>query len=206
MSNRTNSIVNLFNENQGIVKVSELHHLGVSQYEISKLCKEGVIECIERGIYRLSQLPISQYEDYTLISLKVKNAVFCLITALDFHDLTLQIPKFIFVAVSKKTYKPKITYPPVQYIVYSDELLNTGTLTISKPGSNFKIFNREKTLIDCLVFKDLLWGEVIADAVLKYLDYPEKNNRNMLEEYAKKFGVLEDLNYWLKAYPEYCNK
>ena len=118
----------------------------------------------------------------------------CLISALDFHNLTLQIPHVIYVALAKNAYRPKISYPPIEYFTYPDEVLNTGTIIIKEPGWSIRIFDKEKTLIDCLIFERLLDDEIIDDAFSKYMRFPPKNYLKKLEKYAEQFGVLPQLH------------
>ena len=184
----------------GILTTSELRNLGISDYEISRLRRKKVIENIYRGIYKLDSFPDPQHEDFIPASKRVKNGVICHISALNFHLMTLQRVRFVDIAIQKNTYKPKILYPPTRYFSYPPGLLNTGVLTIKEPGLTFHIFNKEKCLVDCLVFEEDLYHEIVDDAFSMYLTSRGKCDLKRLRKYAGQFGVAEKLEKRLKRH------
>ena len=46
------------------------------------------------------------------IAVKVPQAVFCLLTALQIHELTTQLSRQIWIAMPQGSHTPKIDYPP----------------------------------------------------------------------------------------------
>lgn len=53
--NKKEIIQNVIKNNGGIAKTSDFASKGINKYEVAAFCKEGVIERIRRGFYRLLQ-------------------------------------------------------------------------------------------------------------------------------------------------------
>jgi len=115
--------------------------------------------------------------------------------------MTLEFQRSIHIAISQKAPKKKICYPPLSCCRYPDELLNMGIERVKEPGWNIKVFNREKTLIDCLVLEERFIEESIYDAFDMYLSWPNKNNPKRLFKYAERFGVMDKLKSRLSSVP-----
>lgn len=99
---------------------------GIHRRELYKLIDEGVLEVIERGLYRLKAMPEPSLPDFMPVAKKNPRSVICLISALAFHEITTQIPHFVYVALSRNARKPSITYLTMRYFWYSEKLLKRG--------------------------------------------------------------------------------
>ena len=54
---------------------------------------------MSRGVYRLADLPPLEEPDLVLIASRVPRAVICLVSALHYHGLTLEIPHEVSIAL-----------------------------------------------------------------------------------------------------------
>ena len=52
--------------------------------------------------------------------------VVCLISALQFHELTLQMPSEVWMAIDRTAWRPRIEYPPVRFVRFSGPALTNG--------------------------------------------------------------------------------
>lgn len=69
-----------------------------------------------------------------------------------------------------------------------NELLHTGVQEHSIDGSTVKIFDIEKTLVDCVKFRNKIGIDVVLEALKMYWQ-SRKTNLEKLFEYAKLFRV-----------------
>src|ERR1700754_3359822 len=76
----------------GFMRAKEATAAGIHTRTIAKLKKEGRLELLSRGTYRVKSEKTLSDPDLITIALAVPNAVICLISALSFHRLTTQIP------------------------------------------------------------------------------------------------------------------
>ena len=172
----------------GVFRMSEALRLGIHRRDLYKLRDDGKLEMLSRGLYRLKEGPEPSLPDFIPAAKKVPQGVICLISALAFHRITTQIPHFVYLAIPRKAYKPTISYPPMRYFWYSEKLLITGVEKHQMDGFTFKIFDVEKTLIDCIKFRNKIGMDVVLEALKMYWRRG-KPNINKLMAYAKLFRV-----------------
>src|ERR1700733_507772 len=140
--------VEAFRKAGGILTMSEAMQLGIHRRQLYALRDYGQLEVISRGLYRLIEMPEPSLPDFIPVAKKISNGVICLISALAFHEITTQIPHFVYVALPKSAHKPAIVHPPMRYFWYSEKLLITGVEEHKIDGYSIKIFDVEKTLVD----------------------------------------------------------
>ena len=68
----------------------------------------------------------SEHETLATVTVKVPQAVFCLLTALQIHELTTQLPRQVWIAMPQGSHAPKMDYPPVKMVQFSGEAYATG--------------------------------------------------------------------------------
>ena len=84
-------------------KAGEARKLGISPSLISYYVQKGLIEKIDRGIYRSANQELDvdfRYEDLVLISQSIQGGVICLVSALTIYELTDEIARAHWIAVS----------------------------------------------------------------------------------------------------------
>lgn len=168
--------------------MSEALKLGVHRRELYQLRDQGDLEVVSRGLYRLVDMPDPSLPDFIPVSKKIPNGVICLISALAYHQITTQIPHFVYVALPSQAHKPAITYPPMRFFWYSEKLLTTGLEEHHIDGCLVRIFNVEKTLVDCVKFRNKIGMDVVVEALKMYWKNGEAN-LDQLFQYAKIFRI-----------------
>jgi predicted transcriptional regulator of viral defense system len=112
--------------------------------------------------------------------------VFCLITALDFHNLTEQIPQFVYIALPQGARRPKIHYPPINIIWPSKKIYQAGIQEVILDNTPVTIYNPEKTITDCFKYRNKFGLDVAIDALKNYINQPNKEKDfNVLMDYAE---------------------
>ncbi len=168
--------------------MSEAIAQGIHRRELYALRDRGDLERISRGLYRLTSMPEPSFPDYIPVAKKIPNGVICLISALSFHEITTQIPHFVYVALPINAHKPTITYPPMRYFWYSKKLIETGVETRKIDGCLIKIFDIEKTLVDCVKFRNKIGIDIVLEALKMYWQR-RTSNLDKLFKYATLFHV-----------------
>lgn len=176
----------------GILRMSEALRLGIHRREFYKLRDTGKLEIISRGLYRLTEIPEPSLPDFIPVAKRIPEGVICLISALAFHEITTQIPHFVYVAIPKNSHKPGIQQPPMRYFWYNEKLLKTGVEERQIDGCKFKIFDIEKTLVDCVKFRNKIGMDIVLEALKMYWK-GGKTNIDKLFDYARIFRVARIL-------------
>lgn len=97
------------------------------------------------------------------------HGVICLISALSSHGLTTQIPHEIWLAVERKSRKPKVTYPSVRIIFFTDPCFHEGIEVHRIMEQEVRIYNATKTVIDCFRWRNTVGLDVALEAAREYL-------------------------------------
>jgi len=177
-----------FRKAGGVLTMSESIKKGIHRRELYALRDRGDLEVVNRGLYRLVDMPDPSLPDFIPVAKKIPHGVICLISALAFHEITTQIPHFVYVALPSKAHRPAISHPPMRYFWYNQKLLSTGVQKHSIDGCSVMIFNVEKTLVDCVKFRNKIGMDIVLEALKMYWQN-ERTDLDKLFEYAKLFRV-----------------
>ena len=165
---------------------------GVTQYAIQKLLKSGVLERLERGLYRSVGEDPSDEELYRRAVKRVgKPAVVCLLSALSYYELTDTIPKQVWLMVPKEK---RAKSSSVKLYRARDPQWKVGI--ISKVG--YSITSIERTVIDALTLKALISPRLGVDA-LKTAISTQKTSTNRVLQIASELGVKHRVLPYIEA-------
>ena len=77
---------------KGMLRSSDLDAVDAPRVVLSRMTAAGQLERVGRGLYRLRESLGFEHESLAVVATRVPRAVFCLLTALQFHELTTQLP------------------------------------------------------------------------------------------------------------------
>ncbi len=143
----------------------ELSDAGVHPETLSRLVEEGILTRVSRGLYQLTDADITAPHDLAEVAKLVPKGVICLISALQFHELTLQTPSRVWVAIGPKARKPKIEYPPTRIVRFGEQALSLGVQSHTIDGVLVPIFNPAKTVVDCFRFRKAVGFDVAIEGL-----------------------------------------
>ena len=110
----------------GTARSQELVAAGLSRMELSRRVAAGQLVRLARGIYALPDHDLGEHHDLLAVARRAPGAVFCLLTALRFHNMTTQAPVEIWIAIGNKSPVPRIDHPPIRAIRLSRVALAAG--------------------------------------------------------------------------------
>ncbi len=129
---------------------------------------EGVLEMVSRGRYRLAELPPLYNLDLATIALRVPKGVICLVSALDFHQLTTEIPHEVHVALERGSEEPRIEWPPIRVFKFSGRAFSEGIDVHELDGIPVHMYCPAKTIADCFKFRNKIGLDVAIEALKSY--------------------------------------
>jgi predicted transcriptional regulator of viral defense system len=192
-------IVHVIKEQHGgQIHMAEALKAGITRTILYGLQKDGVIEQISRGVFRLNELPSISNPDIAIIALRSPKAVLCLISALSFHNITTQIPHKVYIALPRNAIAPRIGHPPLSVHKFSGSAYSSGIEERSIDGINVKVYSAEKTLADCFKFRNALGMEVVLEA-LKFYRSRMRLRVDELLKYARVCRVERIMKPYLEA-------
>ena len=143
----------------------DLAPLGISHRRLQGLVSRGVVENFGHGLYRLTEIPATELETIAMVAAAIPNAVVCLLTALQYHDIGTQLPREIWIALDRKARKP--AHPPsrVRVVRFSGQMLTYGVLRRSALGVPFRITSPARTVVDCFRYRNKFGLDVALEAL-----------------------------------------
>lgn len=184
MEQKTKSMLDYFKKHGGIVRFSSLLNAGFHPDSLRALETEGKIEKIARGLYQMTHYTLSQYPDFVIASLQSPRGVICLVSALSFHEVTNEIPKYVDIAIPAGTRANRINYPPVRFYRFSVKTWNAGIEVHQAEGHEIRVYNLAKTVADCFKFRNRIGLDVARDA-LKVAVTEKGTKPNEIMQYSK---------------------
>lgn len=182
----------------GIARSSELTEKGVARVTVARLVAENKIEKIGHGLYCLPETAFTEKENLILISARYPKAVFCLLTALQIHELTTQLPRKVWIAMPKGSHAPQIDHPPIKMVQYSGSSYSEGIDIITTDKFKIRVYNPAKTIADCFKHRNKIGLDVAIEA-LKEAYQKNKFSIDEIWHYAKVCRVANIMRPYIEA-------
>ena len=168
-------------KNVPLLTTKEVRASKISKSSITKLCKEGTLERVSRGVYlnhnSKKDLPI-EYEDLFYTVMSIKHGVICLISALSYYDLTEEIPRKFWIAIPAN--KKPLARDNIKFIRLRNYELGIKTINIS--GVKVNIYDVERTIVDSFRFLSI---ETAIKALKEYFKTNPKPDISKLLNYSR---------------------
>ena len=183
---------------KGMLRPSDLQSAGVPRVVLTRLIASGELERVDRGLYRLAPSQSSDSESLTAIAVKVPQAVFCLLTALQFHELTTQLPRQVWIAMPRGSHKPRIDYPPLKMVQFTGKAYSEGVEAHERDQMQIRVYGVAKTVADCFKHRNKIGLDVALEA-LKDARARQKASADELWRFAKVCRVANVMRPYLEA-------
>lgn len=168
---------------------------GVSPSHLAYYIRTGAIERIGHGVYRGKEAPTLEdfrWEDlYEAVS-RVKDGTVCLITALAIYDLTEEIPRQHWIAISNQTRHRSSS--DVRIIRMRNTSL--GKTTIKIDSLELPIFDKERCIVDAFRYSTI---EIALKALRRAYAKSGKDKIDVekIKRYAKVLRVQKRITPYL---------
>ena len=169
------NVKEIFKKHSGYAYLKDLKKQGIHTDTIRKLLVRGEIEKIKSGLYRLSDFAMMSHQGFVDVCMAIPKAVVCLHSALSYYELTTIVPEVIMVAVPRETKAPHLEYPPVKVFYFSQTNYETGIKKVHTKNGDFRIYEIEKTIVDCFRYRNKLGEDVAIEGLRNYLKLKDAN-------------------------------
>lgn len=183
---------------KGLLRASDLDAIDAPRVVLTRLTDAGILERVGRGLYRLPSHSGSEHESMATVATKVPQAVFCLLTALQFHELTTQLPGRIWIAMPRGSHVPRIDYPPVKMVQMTSDVYTAGIEEHPRDGVKLRVYGAAKTVVDCFKHRNKIGLDVALEA-LKDVRAKRKASADDLWRYAKICRVASVMRPYLEV-------
>lgn len=178
----------IFKAHGGIMRTKELQNSGIYYKKLQQMIAAGQIEQIRRGYYQY--IDENAFAEATLIAKLFPDGVVCRESALEYYGYTDRTPSAWNIAVRADSARMrfKIDYPLVKPHFIEPSRFVIGITHTLMDGTNIKIYDRDRTICDCLLHRNKMDAEVFNSAVRSYLSDSNRNEAH-LALYAQKLCV-----------------
>jgi predicted transcriptional regulator of viral defense system len=168
----------------GPVRARDLDQAGIPRAYLRRLCERGVLEQVDRGLYRSADAPVSELYSLAEAAKRVPHATICLLSALQVHDLTTEVPHAIWVLIDRHARMPKVSYPKLEVIRASGAAREHGVETRAIDGVDVQLTTPAKTVVDCFRYRRHVGLDVALAGLRDYL-YKRKGGIDALVAAAR---------------------
>ena len=183
---------------KGLLRASALDAIEAPRVVLTRLTEAGLLERVSRGLYRLPSHPGSEHEGLATVAAKVPQAVFCLLTALQFHELTTQLPRQVWIAMPRGSHVPRLDYPPIKMVQMTGAVYTAGIEEHLRDGVTLRVYSAAKTVADCFKHRNKIGLDVALEA-LKDARAERMASADDLWRYAKVCRVANVMRPYLEA-------
>jgi predicted transcriptional regulator of viral defense system len=194
---KKDEVFELMKKNNGIITSQYAKSMGVNNKVLQRMEKSGLLVRVARGLY----IDANQMEnEYYIAQYRCKRCIFSHETALYLHDLadrtplklTLTIPSGYNTRMLKENDKYEFHY-------VSEKLHSIGITRIDSPfGHKLDVYNKERTIIDCIKKKSQLDIEIVTVALKEYFNLKDVNYTKLLR-YAEIFNVKDAVRNYMEV-------
>ncbi len=154
-----------------IVRAYELRSEGIDPKTISRAVASGELVRISRGLYQCADGDIDTHQALAEAAKKVPRGIVAMVSALAYHELTDQMPRKVWMAVSVKDWSaPTSSYPPIRIVEFRDRYMQQGIEHHMISGTQVPIYSVPKTLADVFRNRKLVDRSVAVEALRATLD------------------------------------
>lgn len=192
-------VQNIIKQSGGIAKTSDFIGAGFDNYDVAKLCNEGIINRIRHGYYQLPK--DKDITDEQLIATLLPQGIICVESALFHYGYSDFTPREWSIAVPRsmsRTVKRMQEIPMKAYYIQK-EYIELGKTTDDFNGVTLPVYDRERTICDCFKYRTKLDNELFNKALNAYVADEKKNLVNLIQYskkmklYAKVMNIMEVL-------------
>ena len=188
----------IFRRHGGVMRTGEATTQGVHCRTLYAMRDAGILERLDRGLYRLADLPPLSDPDLVTVARKIPKGIICLISALHFHNITTQIPHAVSIAVNRGTEPPRLNFPPIRVYWFSGEAFTAGVEEHTIENTKIRVYCAEKTLADCFKYRNKIGMDTVLEALTLYRENRKPEPRKLLQ-FAKVCRVDKVMRPYLEA-------
>ena len=163
---------------RAILRSREVEEAGIPRQYLSRLVDRGQLVRIGRGLYRHPDHSVTAQHSLAVTAKRIDSGVICLLSALQFHDLTTQNPRVVWIAIGHKDREPSMDAVDLQIVRMSGQAQTEGIEDHEIEGVTVPVYSAAKTVADCFKFRSTVGKDVAIEA---------------LKDYIQRGGVIDDL-------------
>ena len=149
----------------GVLRPRDLDTHGLPREYLIRLYNKGLLYRIGRGLYVAADAGPTEHHTLAEVCKRVPAGIVCLVSALQFHGITTQMPHQVWLALKKSAWRPVEPSLPIRVIHVSGSALTEGVEEHDVEGVPVKVYSPAKTVADCFKFRNKIGLDVALEAL-----------------------------------------
>lgn len=183
---------------RGMLRLRDLTRAGVGAETMARLVREGVVTRPARGLYQLADAVLDARHALAEAAVLTPKGVICLTSALQFHELTLQMPSTAWMAIERTDWKPKVDYPSMRFVRMSGRALTEGVERHRIESVEVPVFDPAKTVVDCFRYRNKIGLDIALEGLREGLRR-RRVTPDQLWRYARSARVWSVMRPYVEA-------
>ena len=185
---------------KGAICPKDIEKMGIPRLVLYRLYRKGDLVRVNRGVYSLRDIEPTEYHSYVTVAVTFPNSVICLLSALQYHELTTQMPHKVWIALDRQVDRisRKPSRLPVSIVRFSGEAFSLGIETHQVEGVNLRVYSAAKTVADCFKYRNKIGLDVAIEALTDCIRQ-KKATRDQIWQYAKICRVANVIRPYMEA-------
>lgn len=150
---------------RGSLRPRDLAERGIPADYLDRLYRRGLADRVARGLYAAPDADVGEHHSLAVAQRLVPSGVVCLLSALQFHGLTTQAPREVWLALPNKAWTPKITTPKLRIVRFSGEALSEMIEEHEIEHVAVRVYSPAKTVADAFKYRNKLGLDVALEAL-----------------------------------------
>jgi predicted transcriptional regulator of viral defense system len=138
---------------RGMLRLKDFVAEGIGPETLARLVREDAVVRPARGLYQFPDVQVEAAHTLAEAAALVPKGIICLTSALQYHELTLQMPAAVWMAIERTAWRPKIDYPPIRFVRFTGDSLTDGVERHRVEGVEVAITDPARTIVDCFRYR-----------------------------------------------------
>jgi predicted transcriptional regulator of viral defense system len=183
---------------RGMLRLKDFVSEGIGPETLARLVREAAVVRPARGLYQLRDTPVDAAHALAEAAILVPKGVVCLTSALQYHELTLQMPSAVWMAIDRAAWRPKITYPPLRFVRFTGSALTEGVERHRIETVDVPLTDPARTIIDCFRYRTKVGLDVALEGLREGL-HRRRCTPDQLWHYARRAKIWSVMRPYVEA-------
>jgi predicted transcriptional regulator of viral defense system len=184
-------------KSRGMLRQKDFLSENIDSETLARLVRENQVVRPARGLYQLADVSIDAMHAFAEAAILVPKGIICLISALQFHELTLQMPSAVWMAIDRTAWRPSISQPPIRFVRFSRWAMTEGVEKRSIESREVSITNPARSVVDCFRYRHKIGIDVAMEALREAI-----RSRKCTPDELWKYGKLGRVWTVMRPYVE----
>lgn len=182
-----------------VIRARDLENIKANRTLLPYLAGKGILRRIARGAYILADR-VPEHQTFLEAAAAVPHGIICLLSALQFHEITTQMPMETWVAVERGRHTAASRDRRLRIVTFSGPAFCEGIEEHDADGAGIRVYSPAKTVVDCFKFRNRIGLDVAREALLDALKQ-KKTTRDEIWRQANNCRMTRVMRPYLEMSP-----